>query len=210
MNLTIAKIAWLKQYRPDIFALTSKYLDVHSFLGSPADGVVPHRLGMRRSNRDVRYAKQWLGRNFIRTRWASGLTSSRKLPATGTILGTVLQSAAEACGLPVRLARGGGNWRWAGEWSGSQHHLSRRGIFISGNFDHFGNLQRSVYLQPGLPDHDQWNSGSVPARNSAAGRRLYAGLVHGKNGGPAWPGCCAAPGSSTTRPPANCHLAARA
>src|SRR4030042_4087003 len=32
VNLTIAKIAWLKEYRPDIFARTCKFLDVSSFL----------------------------------------------------------------------------------------------------------------------------------------------------------------------------------
>src|SRR5574342_1124177 len=32
VNLTIAKIAWLKEHRPDIFAQTRKYLDVHAFL----------------------------------------------------------------------------------------------------------------------------------------------------------------------------------
>ena len=32
VNLTIAKIAWLKEHQPDIFVRTYKYLDVHSFL----------------------------------------------------------------------------------------------------------------------------------------------------------------------------------
>ncbi len=32
VNLTIAKIAWLREHRPDIFARTWKYLDVHSYL----------------------------------------------------------------------------------------------------------------------------------------------------------------------------------
>lgn len=32
VNLTIAKIAWLKEHRPDVFAQTRKYLDVHGFL----------------------------------------------------------------------------------------------------------------------------------------------------------------------------------
>jgi sugar (pentulose or hexulose) kinase len=32
VNLTIAKIAWLKEHQPDVFAKTYKYLDVHAFL----------------------------------------------------------------------------------------------------------------------------------------------------------------------------------
>ncbi len=32
VNLTIAKIAWLRKHQPDCFAQTAKYLDVHSFL----------------------------------------------------------------------------------------------------------------------------------------------------------------------------------
>jgi sugar (pentulose or hexulose) kinase len=102
VNLTIAKIAWLKEYRPDIFARTCKYLDVHSFL--------VHRLtGL--------YGTGWgcadpTGMFDIQNNcWAETLLNEvgvrlDQLPDVyppGTIVGTVASSAAEACGLPIGL-----------------------------------------------------------------------------------------------------------
>ncbi len=102
VNLTIAKIAWLKQYRPDIFARTYKYLDVHSFL--------VHRLtGL--------YCTGWgcadpTGMFDIQNNcWAETLVSRLgirpgQLPEAyppGAIVGTVVPAAAEACGLPTGL-----------------------------------------------------------------------------------------------------------
>ncbi len=103
VNLTITKIAWLKEYRSDIFARTSKYLDVHSFL--------VHRLtGL--------YCTGWgcadpTGLFDIQNNcWAEAVLSEigirpDQLPEVyppGTTVGTILPSAAEACGLPTGLS----------------------------------------------------------------------------------------------------------
>ena len=102
VNLTIAKIAWLKQYRPDIFALTSKYLDVHSFLVHQLTGL--YRTGWGCADPTGMFDIQ-------SNAWAETLLSQvgirlDQLPEVyppGMVLGTVLPSAAEACGLPADL-----------------------------------------------------------------------------------------------------------
>ncbi len=102
VNLTIAKIAWLKEYQPDIFARTCKYLDVHSFLVHRLTGL--YRTGWGCADptgmfdmQNNCWAETLLGRVGIRP---------DQLPEVyppGTIVGTVIASAAEACGLPAGL-----------------------------------------------------------------------------------------------------------
>ncbi len=102
VNLTIAKIAWLKEQRSEIFARTCKYLDVHSFLAHRLTGVYAAGWGCAdptgmfdMQNKD--WAEPFLSHIGIR---------SDQLPevcAPATIIGTVTPAAAEACGLPVGL-----------------------------------------------------------------------------------------------------------
>lgn len=102
VNLTIAKIAWLKAHRADVFAQTRKYLDVHAFL--------VHRL-------TGSYRTSWgcadpTGLFDIQNNcWAESLLDQidirlDQLPEVyppGTIIGSLTPAAAEACGLPVGL-----------------------------------------------------------------------------------------------------------
>lgn len=102
VNLTIAKIAWLKVHRPDVFAQTRKYVDVHAYL--------VHRLT------DF-YRTGWgcadpTGLFDIQNNcWAESLLDQvdirlDQLPEVvppGTIAGVLTPAAAEACGLPAGL-----------------------------------------------------------------------------------------------------------
>ena len=102
VNLTIAKIAWLKAHRADVFAQTRKYVDVHAFL--------VHRL-------TGSYRTSWgsadpTGLFDIQNNcWAESLLDQidirlDQLPEVyppGTIIGSLIPAAAEACGLPVGL-----------------------------------------------------------------------------------------------------------
>ena len=102
VNLTIAKIAWLRHYRPDVFAQTRKYMDLHAYL--------VHRLT------DV-YRTGWgcadpTGLFDIQNHcWAESLLEEvdiriEQLPETfspGTVVGYVSPVAADTCGLPVGL-----------------------------------------------------------------------------------------------------------
>jgi xylulokinase len=102
VNLTIAKIAWLKQYRPEIFALTSKYLDVHSFLVHRLTGLYRTAWGCADPTGmfDIQnngWAETLLSRVGIRSDQLPEVTPP------GMILGSMLSSAAEACGLPAGL-----------------------------------------------------------------------------------------------------------
>lgn len=102
VNLTIAKIAWLREHRPDIFARTHKYLDVHSFLVHRLTGRACAGWGC--ADPTGLFDSQ-------NNCWAEPLLSSvgirpDQLPevsAPGMVIGTVLPSAAEACGLPAGL-----------------------------------------------------------------------------------------------------------
>ena len=102
VNLTIAKIAWLKEYRPDVFAKTYKYLDVHSFLVHRLTGL--YRTGWGCADPTGMFDIQG-------NCWAETLLSQvgirlDQLPEVyppGTVIGTVSPSAAEACGLPEGL-----------------------------------------------------------------------------------------------------------
>jgi sugar (pentulose or hexulose) kinase len=102
VNLTIAKIAWLKEYRPDIFARTCKYLDVHGFLVHRLTGLYSTGWGCADPTGmfDIQgncWAERILGQVGIR------LDQLPDVHPAGTILGSTLPFAAEACGLPVGL-----------------------------------------------------------------------------------------------------------
>jgi xylulokinase len=94
VNLTIAKIAWLKQNRPEVFAQTDKFLDVHSFLVRRLTGVACTGWGCADPTglfdiHNNRWAEPLLSRVGIRP---------EQLPepcAPGSVMGTVLPSAAE-------------------------------------------------------------------------------------------------------------------
>jgi len=102
VNLTIAKIAWLREHRPEIFARTSKYLDVHAFLVHRLTGL--YRTGWGCADPTGLFDIQ-------NNRWAEALVSHigirlDQLPEVyppGTVIGNVVPAAAEACGLPVGL-----------------------------------------------------------------------------------------------------------
>jgi len=102
VNLTIAKMAWLKKYQPEIFIHTHKYLDVHSFLVHRLTG--SYSTGWGCADPTGLY-------DMLKNRWAKTLLSRigirlDQLPdvvPTGKVIGTVIPYAAEACGLPVHL-----------------------------------------------------------------------------------------------------------
>jgi len=102
VNLTIAKIAWLRKHRPDVFAQTHKYLDVHSFLAHRLTGVYgagwgcADPTGMFDMQRQV-WADPFLSHVGVR------LDQMPDLYPPGAIIGSVTPAAAEACGLPVGL-----------------------------------------------------------------------------------------------------------
>jgi sugar (pentulose or hexulose) kinase len=102
VNLTIAKIAWLKKYRPAVFAQADKYLDVHSFLVRRLTGIACAGWGCADPT----------GMFDIQNNcWADGLldrlgirpSQLPELCAPGTVIGSVLPAAAEECGLPAGL-----------------------------------------------------------------------------------------------------------
>jgi xylulokinase len=102
VNLTIAKIAWLKEHRPDVFVRTHKYLDVHAFLVQRLTGL--YRTGWGCADPTGMFDMQ-------HNRWAEALVEQvgirlDQLPEVfppGTVMGTVVPSAAEECGLPAGL-----------------------------------------------------------------------------------------------------------
>lgn len=101
-NLTIVKIAWLKEHRPEVFARAYKYLDVHAFLVQRLTGSCRTGWGCADPTglfdlQNNRWAETFLSQVGIR------LDQLPELFPPGTILGTVTSSAAEACGLPVNL-----------------------------------------------------------------------------------------------------------
>jgi xylulokinase len=102
VNLTIAKIAWLKEHRPEVFAQTRKYLDVHGFLVHYLTG--SYRTGWGCADPTGLFDIQ-------KDCWAESLLDQvdirfDQLPEVyppGTIVGSLTSAAAEACGLPVGL-----------------------------------------------------------------------------------------------------------
>ena len=102
VNLTIAKIAWLKQHRPEVFAKAHKYLDVHGFLVHRLTGyyrtswgcVDPTGLFDMQNNC---WAVSLLDQVNLR------LDQFPEVFPPGTILGVLTPASAKACGLPVGL-----------------------------------------------------------------------------------------------------------
>src|SRR5512136_2042111 len=102
VNLTIAKIAWLKAHRADVFAQTRKYVDVHAFLVHRLTG--SYRTGWGSADPTGMF-------DMPNSCWAENLLSQvgirldqlPELYPPGTVVGTVTPSAAEACGLPAGL-----------------------------------------------------------------------------------------------------------
>ncbi|HEX5944202.1 MAG TPA: FGGY family carbohydrate kinase [Anaerolineales bacterium] len=102
VNLTIAKIAWLRQQRPDVFAQTRKYLDVHTFLVHRLTGLYHTGWGCADPTGlfDIQnncWAESLLDQVHIR------IEQLPEIFPPGTIVGYVTPVAAEACGLPVGL-----------------------------------------------------------------------------------------------------------
>jgi sugar (pentulose or hexulose) kinase len=102
VNLTIAKIAWLKEHRPDVFAQTRKYVDVQAFLVHRLTG--SYRTGWGSADPtglfDIQnncWAESLLAQIGIR------LDQLPEVHPPGTIIGALIPAAAEACGLPVGL-----------------------------------------------------------------------------------------------------------
>ncbi|MBN1887582.1 MAG: hypothetical protein JW850_06315 [Thermoflexales bacterium] len=99
VNLTIAKIAWLKEQRPDIFARTAKYLDVHAFLVHQLTGLYRTGWGCADPSGLFDMQNECWAENLI-AQVGVRLDQLPEVYPPGTILGSVLPAAAEACGLP--------------------------------------------------------------------------------------------------------------
>jgi sugar (pentulose or hexulose) kinase len=102
VNLTIAKIAWLKEYRPDVFAHTCKYLDVHSFLVHRLTGLYRTGWGCADPTGMFDIQNSCWAETFLR-QVGVRLDQLPEVYPPGTVVGTVTPSAVEACGLPAGL-----------------------------------------------------------------------------------------------------------
>jgi sugar (pentulose or hexulose) kinase len=102
VNLTLAKVAWLKQNQPDTFAHAYKYLDVHAFLVHKLTGLYATAWGCADPTGlfDMQ-AKRWSA--TILDRVGLRLDQLPEVYPPGTVLGSLTPSAAAACGLPVGL-----------------------------------------------------------------------------------------------------------
>ena len=102
VNLSIAKIAWLRQYEPQVFAQAARYLDVHAYLVYRLTGEYCTGWGCADPT------GLW---DMLRNDWALDLLAQLDLcpdqfpPASppGTIIGQLSPQAAQACGLPAGL-----------------------------------------------------------------------------------------------------------
>jgi sugar (pentulose or hexulose) kinase len=124
VNLTIAKIAWLCKYQPNIFNHATRFVDVHSFLVHKLTGI---------------YAAGWgcadpTGLFDMQNHcWAEtvldkiGILSAQlpELYAPGSIIANILPAVAETCGLPkgLPIAAGCGD----GQAGGLGVHITRPG-----------------------------------------------------------------------------------
>ena len=102
INLTLSKIAWLRQNQPDIFARTAKFLDVHAFLIHQLTGFYSTSWGCADptglfDTQNKLWARSILDQVGIR------FDQLPDVYPPGTVLGTLTPSAAEACGLPAGL-----------------------------------------------------------------------------------------------------------
>lgn len=102
VNLTLAKIAWLRQNQPDAFTRAFKYLDVHAFLVHRLTGLYATAWGCADPTGlfDMQ-VKRWSA--TILDRVGLRLDQLPEVYPPGTFLGSLTPSAAEACGLPVGL-----------------------------------------------------------------------------------------------------------
>jgi sugar (pentulose or hexulose) kinase len=102
VNLTIAKIAWLKNNRPDVFTQAEMYLDVHGFLVRRLTGEARTGWGCADPTGLFDMQSRCWAEPLLE---AAGIRSGQ-LPGVcppGTVVGTVLPSAAVECGLPAGL-----------------------------------------------------------------------------------------------------------
>jgi sugar (pentulose or hexulose) kinase len=102
VNLTVAKIAWLRQNRPETFARTFKYLDVQAWLVYQLTGLYRTSWGSADPTglfdlQKKAWAAPILDRVDIR------LDQLPELYPPGALLGPLASSAAEECGLPSGL-----------------------------------------------------------------------------------------------------------
>jgi xylulokinase len=101
-NLTVLKIKWLREFEPDIFVKTSKFVDVAAYLNHRLTGKWGTAWGIAGPTGlfDM-HKKRWSDEilSFL------GLNQSNLPPSypTGDVLGTVSDSAARDCGLPPGL-----------------------------------------------------------------------------------------------------------
>ena len=102
VNLNIAKIAWLKEYRSDIFSRVYKYLDVHGYLAHRLTGL--YRTSWGSADPTGMFDMQsnaWAG--TLLDQVGIRLDQLPEVYPPGTVVGTVVPPAAEACGLPAGL-----------------------------------------------------------------------------------------------------------
>jgi sugar (pentulose or hexulose) kinase len=102
VNLTVAKIAWLKENRPDIFVRTSKYLDVHAFLVHRLTGLYRTAWGSADPT-GMFDTKDNLWAGSVLSRVGIHLDQLPEVFPPGKVLGTLSSSAAQACALPPGL-----------------------------------------------------------------------------------------------------------
>ena len=124
-NLTITKVAWLREHEPEVFARAFRYLDVGAFLIHGLSGLV--RTGWGSADPTGLF-------DMARNAWAETLLESIGLRAgqlpevfpPGAILGEVTARAARATGLPegLPLVAGVGD----GQSSGLGADITRPGL----------------------------------------------------------------------------------
>ncbi len=101
-NLTIAKIAWLREHEPEVCARTAKYLDVGAFLNERLVGLC--RTGWGSADPTGMF-------DMTTNTWARELVESigvrsEQLPEAfppGSVIGSVTETAARATGLPAGI-----------------------------------------------------------------------------------------------------------
>ncbi|MGC9347626.1 MAG: xylulokinase [Anaerolineae bacterium] len=101
-NLTLSKIAWLREHEPEVFAKTARYLDVVAFLVEKLTGA--YRTGWGCADPTGLFDMQ-------HHRWNRALLeyldlNAAQLPEAcppGELLGTLTTETARICGLPSRL-----------------------------------------------------------------------------------------------------------
>ncbi len=102
VNLTIAKVAWLQEHRPDICARTYKYLDVHAFLVHRLTGLYCTGWGCADPTGMMDMPNGCWAEAFLHQ---VGVRLDRlpDLHPTGAVVGAVSPAAAEECGVTAGL-----------------------------------------------------------------------------------------------------------